>query len=435
MSKAMFNGILGAKRQMTFCALAVFTLLGLTCAANTSTAGQGQKSQPPSNWTPKQPTGQTASLPTREQQPVAQVQQQPVTPTVQTPQVQIQQVSVPTTQSKSKVAVYVTGGKTANENQALGARITHALVSSGQYRTIERSDIFLDQVAKEMITQRSGAIDDKQISELGRRAGADFVCIGEIVEAFGAHQISARIVNVVSVEVIASGLASGQLRTMEDLATLSNQVVTSLLGLAQDVAPVSGAVATVNQVTPTSTPVATQSVTAPVAKSNSNTFTDTRDGKKYRTVRIGNQTWMAENLNFERGGSWCYGGNNANCTRYGRLYNWDAAAEACPEGWHLPDRNEWNDMVKAAGGDNAATRLKARSPGWDGTNELAFSALPGGGRDSYGNFFNVGSHGGWWSSSHGGDDAWDRGMSSGSGSVGEFQNNKSNGYSVRCVRD
>ncbi|MCL2689858.1 MAG: hypothetical protein FWE57_08450 [Chitinispirillia bacterium] len=112
----------------------------------------------------------------------------------------------------------------------MSARITHALVGSGQYRTIERSDAFLDQVAKEMITQRSGAIDDRQISELGRRAGADFVCIGEIVEAFGAHQISARIVNVVTVEVIASGLASGPLRTMEDLATLSNQVVTSLLG-------------------------------------------------------------------------------------------------------------------------------------------------------------------------------------------------------------
>jgi len=63
------------------------------------------------------------------------------------------------------------------------------------------------------------------------------------------------------------------------------------------------------------------------------------------------------------------------------------------------------------------------------------SALPGGNRHSNGNFNNVGSHGNWWSSSHGGNNAWNRNMSSGSGSVGENQNDKSNGYSVLCVRD
>jgi hypothetical protein len=141
-----------------------------------------------------------------------------------------------------KVAVYVTGGKTVNENKALSARITHALVNSGKYNTIERSDAFLDQVAKEITTQRSGTIDDRQISKLGQQAGADFVCIGEILEAFGAHQISARIVNVASVEVTASGLASGQLKTMGDFATLSNQVVASLLGITQTATPASGVV-------------------------------------------------------------------------------------------------------------------------------------------------------------------------------------------------
>jgi len=138
---------------------------------------------------------------------------------------------------KPKVAVYVTGGKNANENKVLSARITHALVGSGKYNTIERSDAFLDQVAKEMTAQRSGAIDDRQISELGLQAGANFVCIGEMIEAFGAHQISARIINVVSVEVVASGLASGNLRSMADFATLSDHVVGSLLGTAQTTGP------------------------------------------------------------------------------------------------------------------------------------------------------------------------------------------------------
>ena len=433
MSKVLFSRLLSAKNGRSMKNVLAFSLMILlsgtmSCAAQTQT-----QSTPPPNWTPKQLTGQTALQPTRESQPVAQVQQHPVTPTVQTPQVQIQQVSVPTTQSKPKVAVYVTGGKTANENQALGARITHALVSSGQYRTIERSDIFLDQVAKEMITQRSGAIDDKQISELGRQAGADFVCIGEIVEAFGAHQISARIVNVVSVEVIASGLASGQLRTMEDLATLSNQVVTSLLGLAQNVAPVSGAVASVNQVTPSSTPVATQSVTAPVTKSNSNTFTDSRDGKTYRTVKIGSLTWMAENLNFSPGG-WCYSTINANCTKYGRLYTWDAAMKACPEGWRLPNNHEWADLIQAAG-NNAGTKLKSKAPDWDGTDEFGFSAMPGG-RYANQRFENANSRGTWWTATARGPYSYHRSIGSSNSNIDETSNGyRPSGYSVRCVQD
>jgi curli biogenesis system outer membrane secretion channel CsgG len=124
-------------------------------------------------------------------------------------------------QNKPKVAVYVTGGKTAAENQALGARITDALVNSGRYNIIERSDVFLNQIAKEMTTRRSGAIDDKQISELGRQAGANFVCVGGILEVFGAHQVSARIINVETAEVVASGLASGSLKTMDGFEALS----------------------------------------------------------------------------------------------------------------------------------------------------------------------------------------------------------------------
>jgi TolB-like protein len=129
--------------------------------------------------------------------------------------------------------VYVTGGKNAAENRALATRITHGLVNSGQYSAIERADAFLDQVAREMTTQRSGAIDDRQISELGRQAGAQFVCVGEILEVFGDHQVSARIINVVSVEVVASGVAEGALRNINDFAVLSNQVVASMLGVEQ----------------------------------------------------------------------------------------------------------------------------------------------------------------------------------------------------------
>ena len=200
----------------------------MSCAAQT-------QSTPPPNWTPKQPTGQTTSQLAREQQPVAQAQPQQATPPrVQTQQASPQQAAPPpqaVQAPKPKVAVYVTGGKNANENKALAARITHGLVNSGRYSAIERADAFLDQVAREMVAQRSGAIDDKQISELGRQAGANFVCVGEILEVFGDHQISARIINVVSVEVIASGVAEGALRNINDFAVLSNSVVASMLGV------------------------------------------------------------------------------------------------------------------------------------------------------------------------------------------------------------
>jgi uncharacterized protein (TIGR02145 family) len=129
-----------------------------------------------------------------------------------------------------------------------------------------------------------------------------------------------------------------------------------------------------------------------------------------KTVVIGSQTWMAENLNYEAEGSKCYKDDPANCVKYGRLYNWETAMEVCPSGWHLPSYKEWGtlvDYVESYSGCSKcdASKLKAKS-GWDkggnGTDDYGFSALPGGGY-SDGRFSRVGSYGGWWSASkHGG---------------------------------
>ena len=77
---------------------------------------------------------------------------------------------------------------------------------------------------------------------------------------------------------------------------------------------------------------------------------DMRDGKKYKTVKIGSQTWMAENLNYETQDSYCYENDESNCSKYGRLYTWTAAKKACPSGWHLPSKAEFETLFSSVGG-------------------------------------------------------------------------------------
>ena len=154
-----------------------------------------------------------------------------------------------------------------------------------------------------------------------------------------------------------------------------------------------------------------------------------------RTVVIGGLTWMAENLNRNTSNSWCYDGATSNCSKYGRLYTWDAAMNACPAGWRVPSRDEWKGLVDAVSG--VATELKSSAPGWDGTDDLGFSALPGGVRyGSSGSFASAGEMGYWWISTE--DDpigAWNRSMLSGNPIANENWHGKGNGLSVRCVKN
>lgn len=111
-------------------------------------------------------------------------------------------------------------------------------------------------------------------------------------------------------------------------------------------------------------------------------FMDLRDGKKYKTVKIGNQTWMAENLNYEIADSYCYNNDTSNCKKYGRLYTRDAALKACPAGWHLPSMDEFKALIETVGGEKiAGEKLKSKS-GWNdggnGSDAFGFSALPAG---------------------------------------------------------
>jgi uncharacterized protein (TIGR02145 family) len=190
----------------------------------------------------------------------------------------------------------------------------------------------------------------------------------------------------------------------------------------------------------------------------------------YRTVNIGSQTWMADNLNCNVSGSVCYGNDDANCAKYGRLYDWATAMGIdkkynnqrwggsdvkhrgiCPSGWHIPNKADWDKLINYVENDKGCTDcagkyLKATS-GWNscgpsgsGNSYLCedthgFSALPGGGR-SGGSFDYVGYGGYWWSSYESSSDgAYFRYIYYNSEYAHYHYDVKDLLFSVRCVQD
>ena len=186
---------------------------------------------------------------------------------------------------------------------------------------------------------------------------------------------------------------------------------------------------------------------------------DDGDGKgnnirNYRTVKIGNQTWMAENLDYDVEGSKCYDNDPANCAKYGRLYTWDAARKACPAGWHLPTFVEWTTLMDYVGSTTAGKNLKSTS-GWDesggkngnGTDDHGFTALPGGNayyevddesvKDcSNGCFSDAGEYAYWWSDTeYDTDNAYDLAINNSVEHVLDYISEIRNLKSARCVQD
>jgi uncharacterized protein (TIGR02145 family) len=127
------------------------------------------------------------------------------------------------------------------------------------------------------------------------------------------------------------------------------------------------------------------------------TFIDDRDSITYKYVIIGAQVWMAENLRYETSSFKCYDNNPDNCKIFGILYNWNMAKTVCPQGWHLPNDEEWNEL-----GNNAGVKLKANSELWSsgkGTDDFGFTALPGGFHRN--SFEQIGITAGFWSATAG----------------------------------
>jgi len=214
----------------------------------------------------------------------------------------------------------------------------------------------------------------------------------------------------------------------------------------------------------------------------SNTFKDKRDGKVYKTVTIGEQVWLSENLAYLPSVVgpatvsktdpyyyvYDYDGTDVIAAKattfyalYGVLYNWPAALTACPEGWHLPSDAEWTQLENyliangynydgSTEGNKIAKSMAANS-GWTTSsytgavgntdypayrNKSGFTALPGGYRDNNEPFYYFGNYGYWWSSTEtDASYAWYRSLYSDLSGVIRLKFSKDYGFSVRCLRD
>lgn len=199
-------------------------------------------------------------------------------------------------------------------------------------------------------------------------------------------------------------------------------------------------------------------------------ITDSRDGQTYKTVTIGTQKWMAQNLNYETANSYCYNDMASYCTKYGRFYTWAAAMDSagtwssngkgcgynktcsttypvrgvCPTGWHLPTQTEWKTLFTAVGGSSTVGKMLKSTSGWydfegksgNGVDAYSFSALPAGYWNRYRSSDYVGSITAFWSSTE--DDSsyaylMDLNYISDYANLSPWY--KYHGYSVRCVKD
>jgi uncharacterized protein (TIGR02145 family) len=183
------------------------------------------------------------------------------------------------------------------------------------------------------------------------------------------------------------------------------------------------------------------------------------------SVKIGNQIWMAENLEvstYQNGdpitlmepneywrqttdGAWCYYNNDsANYYHFGKLYNWHAINDPrgiCPKGWRVPTKQDWDELIRFAGGDTLAGGNLKNPRIWDrihenAINKFGFSAIPGGYRLTDGKFMNQGIISVYWTADKADqNNAWDIFLISKSPIAGISQTGTEHGFSCRCIKE
>jgi len=158
---------------------------------------------------------------------------------------------------------------------------------------------------------------------------------------------------------------------------------------------------------------------------------DSRDGQVYKTVEIGDQIWMAENLKYKTTGAFCFENSKAYCDTFGYLYTYKTATKSCPAGWHLPTRAEFVTLINKLGGDEKAGKQLIKGGG------SGFNALFGGDYTSDNDFFyGLGRNVSFWTSTvANSEDAFTMQIAQEDNSITVYQNLFANGYYIRCVKN
>jgi uncharacterized protein (TIGR02145 family) len=171
-------------------------------------------------------------------------------------------------------------------------------------------------------------------------------------------------------------------------------------------------------------------------------FTDERDGKVYKTVKIDDQVWMSQNLAFKtESGCWVYDDIKDYVKTHGYLYSWQTATKACPAGWRLPSMQDWWNLSSKLGGDNqAGGKMKVtgttswKSPNTGATNSSGFTALSSG-RSGDRNKEIIGNMTFFWTNVDDDDvTSWCAALYSSKSELSLFPTEKKEGYSVRCIK-
>jgi len=326
------------------------------------------------------------------------------------------------------------------EALTLTDRFRNEIIKTNKYIVVERAA--MDEVLKEQGFQQTGCTSNECAVEVGALLGVQQMIIGSIGKVGDIFTVSVRIIDI----------QTGKILNMTDYdirGDISEMLIRGMREAAINLTKIK------------------ESLSTNRLQEENLTVTDI-DGNVYKTVKIGNQIWMAENLkvthyrngdaiptghsnsewsNLDNTQTGAYAVYDGNESIYGYLYNWyavDDSRNIAPEGWHVPTDNEWQTLVDYLGGKRVAGgKLKEEgtthwdSPNFGATNESGFTALPGGYRYGHdGSYNSMGDSGRFWSSAESGSyGAWRRLLSYDYSGVHRLGHGERSGFSVRCIRD